>query len=251
MSDLRTQWLFSGIPIDVLDILERLVRFEQRVTPSDIASACGLFEEFEIKSAADDLIFSRLAALGGKCDSSALENNIVYDFPNMQLHRVDARLRVRHFIPLNNTTPSALLTVKKPRPVQDSFGVREFEAELALSEKEADHLVSDLVRAGFIVVSSYQRIRHSIRLATLPVKVDVDLFPDIGRYMEIEGDEKAALDLARELGVGAEHFIPLPYDTLHEEWLIARGQVPTDFIRFSGDISEVIAEERKYLSILL
>jgi len=69
--------------------------------------------------------------------------------------------------------------------------------------------------------------------------------------MEIEGDEKAALDLARELGVGAEHFIPLPYDTLHEEWLIARGQVPTDFIRFSGDISEVIAEERKYLSILL
>lgn len=243
MSILRNQWVQSGIPLHILEHLNTLLSFEERSSLPELTKDQNLYEEFELKFNVKNGIFQNLIDIKGRYNGAAVERNVIYDLRGKPLHQVDARLRIRTFIDLLGQRNEALITVKKPKPNSSEYGAREFEAEVELHGSEAEEISEKFLASGLEVVSSYERIRHYFSFQDREVKVDVDLFPDIGRFIEIEGKESDAIEVARLLNLKLELSNPTPYDTIHADWCLSQGLEEEDFISFGPHLDDVIAEE--------
>lgn len=247
MTTLRDNWINAGISLDILELLNKMMSFEERVEPNDLFGDENHFEEYEIKFGCSDDIFKKLKAISCEYKSAAIEKNFIYDNKTMYMHGIDARLRIRTFNDVYSTNNTALITVKKPKPVNAEFGAREFEAELLLEGEEALNISKLFEYNGLNIVSSYERVRHYISSEELNVKFDVDLFPNIGRFVEIEGTEDNVMKAAALLNIDLAKTTPDPYDTIHSNWCVEQGLPEEDYIEFKQPLSKII-EHEKYLA---
>ncbi len=245
MTILRQSWDAAGIPLPMLDHLNAVFYFESRVLQKAALKNNHHFEEYEIKFPCREDIFARLKDIGAVYQGGALERNFIYDDAGLSLHAVNARLRVRCFEDIHHSNTTALVTVKKPKPRDTEFGAKEFEAEILLEGGEAAGIRDLFEKSGLQLVSSYERVRHYVKRDGLQVKFDVDFFPDIGRYVEIEGGEADVMKAAALLGIDLATTTVTHYDTLHAEWCRSRGEKPHDHIVFSSSMDMIIAEERR------
>ncbi len=249
MNTLRDNWLEFGVPIHILDLLNNMMSFEGRVELNEIDEKGNSFEEYELKFSCDDCIFQKLKDVGCSYGGAAVERNFIYDDKDMSLHNVDARLRIRTFDDIYSTNNTALVTVKKPKPVSDEFGAREFEAELLLEGITAANISQLFKDNDLQIISSYERVRHYIKLEGLDAKFDVDLFPNIGRFVEVEGVESDVMKAASLLKVDLQKTNPDPYDTIHSDWCLDQGLEEEDHIQFSQPIFDLINKERSFKEI--
>lgn len=249
MTILGENWTNAEIPLHILDLLNNMINFEEQVVAAEKDDGGSNFEEYEIKFSCDDSIFQQLKNIECSYHGAAIERNLIYDDKNMSLHKVDARLRIRTFEDIYSTNSTALITVKKPKPVNAEFGAREFEAEILLTGDEAANIAKTFEVNGLHVVSSYERVRHYIALEGLNAKFDVDLFPNIGRFVEVEGAEADVMKAAKLLNVDLTKTNPDPYDTIHSDWCLEQGIEEEDHIKFPSDIGLLVATERTLAKI--
>lgn len=142
-----------------------------------------------------------LRALGAECLGRGLEENLIFDRPDGSLRRQGQGLRVRTVSPDDLSQQHATLTLKGP-VMPGAFKSRE---ELEVSMGDAGTGITILERLGFVCVLSYQKRRESWRLDDC--RVELDEPPLIGRFVEIEGPNEAAIRAVQEklhLG-GARH----------------------------------------------
>lgn len=76
------------------------------------------------------------------------------------------------------------------------------------------------------------------------------MFPDIGTYVEIEGNEKEVSDVAQALGYKAADSLSVPYDNLHRDWQVSRGLPEKRFINFGNKRGRVLKSEQARTQIL-
>lgn len=131
------------------------------------------------------------------------EDNRLYDFPEQDLMRREAMLRVR-VVP-----GSALLTYKDSPRVEEGAKVRH-EIEVRF---DADRpLVAILERIGMVPQFRYQKYRTTWARGEL--KITLDETP-IGNFAELEGPKPAIDTMAAELGYEPSDYIVGSYRELY------------------------------------
>lgn len=66
----------------------------------------------------------------------------------------------------------------------------DFELNYLLNLSEWSEIVEDLLKAGFIVVAKHEKKRKSYEYKTMNLHFDIDQFPGIPTYLEIEGQSE-------------------------------------------------------------
>ncbi|MGB9624366.1 MAG: class IV adenylate cyclase [Phycisphaerae bacterium] len=156
-----------------------------------------------------DAVRRRLAEVGAARVGAVLECNHIFDRPDGSLALADCGLRVRTMTALDGTSRTATLTFKGPRQ-PGPFKTRE-EIETTVGEAEAACAI--LGSLGFVEAVSYEKRRETWRLGDC--EVELDELPHLGRYVEIEGPDEAAVHRAREsLGLSGAGFIRETYIAL-------------------------------------
>jgi adenylate cyclase, class 2 len=162
---------------------------------------------------------NRLAAL--RCEVKvprSLEDNWIFDFPDLKLRKRRQLLRVRQF------AGQCSLTLKGPAALSEHFKIRE---ELETEVRDANLLRSIFERLGMSIAFQYQKFRtsYSLRVSERrpPVNISLDQTP-IGNYLEIEGSEADIEQVALRLGYRKEDFINDSYLGLFSKSHLARRQ---------------------------
>lgn len=158
----------------------------------------------------------RLLAAGGDPLGIALENNTFFDSPQGDLRRADCGVRIR----TAKTTGGrcASMTYKGPRR-EGPLKVRA-EHEIAIDSPDAARAI--LAGLGYQLTISFEKRRESFALG--PARVEIDELPELGWFMEIEGDDEAAVQAAREkLALTDEPTVVATYLALVAEHLEAAG----------------------------
>lgn len=243
----RRSWGENELPGELLDVLDNAVGFSARVCAPQSIEAHGeassvLESEMKVSFGDGWSRVRKLLALDYR--GCALESNVMWDEPNGGLAALDARLRTRTKVDVTGASgETSVLTVK--RRTRDAGPVkRELELEIKnVGAIEMKALVAALGEAGYRRISSYERFRHTFDgvFQGTPVEVVVDLFPDIGRFIEIEGPGTVIDALAREFD--AKRLLTDPYDTIHADWCVAQGRREEDHIAFAASERERVREE--------
>ncbi len=190
----------------------------------------------------------KLRSLGVKAKESVHEVNEMFDC-NGELASTDSRLRLRTRYELKDGWESGLLTIKQPQPASSDGLKREFELETELAADELSRLRSNLKTINYRLVSSYERVRHVLSGPFRDVEVVVDNLPDIGRFLEIEGEEDAVREAAELLGLSMNAALQDAYDTLHYNWCLSQGKSEVYFVEFSATEREFILAAERILFI--
>lgn len=163
--------------------------------------------EVEVKFLADDLaaIRDRLVNIGAVITKSRVyERNVRFDTEDGTLLRQDELLRIRQ-------DTAVTLTYKGPsqETVQQSEAKVREELEVVVSEY--DTAVSILSRLGFSPKQVYEKYRETWQIDN--VEIVLDELP-YGHFIELEGDEQAIKEAARQLNLVWEQRIVTNYLSL-------------------------------------
>ena len=172
----------------------------------------------------------RLLAAGGEPLGIALENNTFFDTPKGDLRRADCGVRIHSVagptdeavrIRTAETTGGgrrASMTYKGPRR-EGPLKVRA-EHEITIDSPDAARAV--LAGLGYQPTVSFEKRRESFALG--PARVEIDELPELGWFMEIEADDEAAVQAAREkLALTDEPTVAATYLALVAEHLKTAG----------------------------
>ena len=159
----------------------------------------------------------RLLAAGGERLGQVLENNTFFDTPQGDLRRADCGVRIR-----TAETPGggrrASMTYKGPR----REGPLKVRAEHEISIDSPDAARAILAGLGYQPTISFEKRRESFALG--PARVEIDELPELGWFMEIEADDEAAVQAAREkLALTDEPTVVATYLAMVAEHLEAAG----------------------------
>lgn len=175
-------------------------------------SDASLPKETEVKFEVVDreTFEGRLLALGATRGPREFESNTLFDSPAGSLVAAGTVLRVRE------TEGRGLLTLKGPKEIRDGVKTR---LEIETGVESASSLRAILEKVGFFPGFRYDKYRTVWTFADpgRPIVV-VDETP-LGLYAEIEGEETAIRELARDLGIAGTDFIAESYPAL---WGLAR-----------------------------
>ena len=116
--------------------------------------------------------------------------DIYYD-NNGALKSVDKVLRLRK---LND---KATLTVKGPKIYDANLLVRE-EFEIEISDFDTSKKM--LYTLSFAPTQVVEKTRETFKLAGCQVKIELDQYPFIGTYLELEGEREAVFAIMEKLG---------------------------------------------------
>lgn len=148
------------------------------------------------------------------------EDNHVYDFPDRELIRRGAMLRVRL---LERQT---VLTFKDRARVESGVKVRQ-EIEAALSASESDALRAIVGAIGLTPVFRYQKYRTTWQAPSLLITLDET---PIGDFLELEGDRERIDAMATTLGFSIADYIAASYRDLYIQWLESRPGNPGEMV---------------------
>ena len=159
----------------------------------------------------------RLLAAGGEPLGKTLEHNTFFDTPQGDLRRADCGVRLRTAETAGGGR-WASMTYKGPRR-KGSLKVRT-EHEISIDSPDAARAI--LAGLGYEPTISFEKRRESFALG--PARVEIDELPELGWFMEIEGDDEAAVQAAREkLALTDEPTVVATYLALVAEYLQAAG----------------------------
>lgn len=161
----------------------------------------------------------RLSRLGADDHGTRLERNYVLDNAKRALKRRGVLLRIR-----NTGGPGALLTVKNPVEGGE-FKTRE---EIETRADDTDSLLRQFRALGYRVDWIYEKVRQSWRWGKC--EIVLDQCPEIGLFVEIEGNPDDIRAAAAELGLNADDHIADNYLGLWAKYLKSRGEKRRDMI---------------------
>jgi adenylate cyclase class 2 len=178
-------------------------------------------EEIEVKIRIDDPddFRRRLTGLGARTRRERhLEDNVLYDYPEMAITRRGCLLRVR------KRPGEGILTFKGRGRIEAGAKVR---PEQEIRVDDPDTLRAILEAAGLGSIYRYQKYRTEFELAGVVVAVDELPF---GCFLEIEGPLKSIHQIATRLGYGPDSFLATTYRTLHQEHADRTGEPMGDLV---------------------
>lgn len=159
--------------------------------------------EMKIKVGSFAPIRKRLLDLGAKKISRVFEKNKLFDDTHANLMKKDCLLRLRQ-------DKKTKITYKGPRHSTDLKSREEIEFEVADIAK-AEILLN---RLGFKKTLVYEKKRETWQYKNIEVVLDEMPF---GTFIEIEGNSKAIVLLAKKLGFSEKEFITKTYFELANE----------------------------------
>lgn len=179
--------------------------------------------ELKLRVASHDDVRQRLHDCGAQRASRVLEQNDIFDRPDGALRTRGVGLRIRSTRDGDDTAVSdesapATLTVKGPREP----GVFKSREEVEFAVPNADTAARMLNLLGFVRILRYEKRRESWRFGGCLVELDEP--PHLGRFVEIEGPDEAAINTVRtELGLAQAAPVADSYVRLMMNYCAAHG----------------------------
>jgi len=176
--------------------------------------------EVEVKAKIVDVeeVRRRIKVSGGVLISKNLIRDFSFDFKDGRLQKKDCILRVRVF-----ESGEGILTFKGPRKANKKYKIRE---ELEVHVGNGMDIIKILEHLGFRIVFRIDRIREVYEFRDENVKVMLDIFPEIGTFIEVEGVKKGIEEVIKKLQMRREEFTALTLRHYIEEYKKRFGKVP-------------------------
>ena len=159
-----------------------------------------------------------LKAAGAEFVNEFVQRDVYLDDDSGSIRAADAALRIREEVPSGGGTPRVSVTFKGPH--EESQFKRRREANLDVTSRQvAEELFAGL---GYRKVTMIEKKRTAWRLGGCEIALDE--LPLIGRFVEIEGPDEAAVNKVQAaVGLGKLSHIPLSYAALVEDEAQRRG----------------------------
>lgn len=170
--------------------------------------------EAKLKLANPEAARRRLAELGAEDEGVVTERNWVLDDAAGGLRARGTLLRVRNF-----GDAAGIVTVKLPLDAGGRFKVRE---EIETATDSCEDALRQLFALGFQISRIYEKRRHT--WLWRKCLVCLDECPEIGFFLEVEGEESDIRDVCSDLGLDPANHIEDNYLMLWEKHLAARGE---------------------------
>ncbi len=177
-------------------------------------------QETEAKIPVADLsaVHAKLLALGAEDRGEVFERNRVFDDGGGTLEERGILLRLR----THGAERGGILTVKRIVG-GGAFKTRE---EIETTTDDADTLLSQLDILGYRVAWIYEKRRRTLLWGGCVFALDT--CPEIGTFVEIEGDEQGIRAACAAVGLDPGSHLPGNYLALWRQHLAARGEAPRD-----------------------
>lgn len=175
--------------------------------------------ECKIPVPAREPVAARLAARGAVFRGGGREDNRLFDTAGGELAARGVLLRLRTVA----GRPGGVLTVKGPPVAGGAFKARD-EWETRVDDPAA--LALGLAALGYRPARRYQKDRDEWDYAGTHVALDV--LPELGAFVEVEGEEAAIRGVLADLGLDPAAHRPENYLTLWDRDRAARGRPPGD-----------------------
>lgn len=179
--------------------------------------------EAKIKVGDMEPIRARLRHFGAVDEGEALERNWVLDRPDNGLYAKGILLRVR-----NTGEVGGVLTVKH-HVDGGEFKSRE---EVESMVDSTEDLLRQLEIVGFRVKWIYEKKRWTWLWRDCVIALDV--CPEIGDFIEIEGEPERIREVAAALGLDAADHIDANYLSIWQDYLKERGDEPRHMVFPAG-----------------
>jgi adenylate cyclase class 2 len=165
--------------------------------------------EAKIRVKSFDAVRRRLAAAGGKRLARVWERNLILDKNQGELEDRGQRLRLRLQRDLGRRGHRPVLTFKGRRR-KGAFKSRE---EIEVAVADSDQMIRLLGAMGYRGTFDFEKRRESWRLGEC--RVELDVIPFLGRFVEIEGADEHMIQRAIEsLGLDGRKVIRKGYVSL-------------------------------------
>lgn len=138
-------------------------------------------------------LLSRLSELGFSAGPTVFQRDEYYDTDDRKLRSLDYAVRVRR------VAGEPMIVLKGPRnwtPREEYSRI-----ELEFEAKSSEALARDLSARGLTVVWFFEKRRTSYRIQGSAIRVELDEIPELGFFVEIEGDFETGRRIAAELGL--------------------------------------------------
>ena len=171
--------------------------------------------EAKFKVAGFSAVLRRLRGAGAKHLGTVLQTDRYFDTPAGRLRKADRGVRIRLSRRLagpGGLDPRALLTFKGPRAPHGKLKVRR---EVQTYVDDAAAAAAILEALGLVATMTLRKRRASYRLGRC--RVELDELPYLGRFVEIEGPSRRAIEAARDLLGLAGPAITTPYTQMVRE----------------------------------
>lgn len=149
--------------------------------------------EIEVKILGIDVeaVARRLVEAGAKPLFDGLVKCVHFDFKGAPIRETGALFRMRRWEGQEGFPSKVEVCYKGPKKVVDGCKVRE---EVETTVEDADRFLSMMGKIGLSITLDNEKRRRSYSMGE--VHVDLDEYPRIPAYMEIEGPNRAAIDEA-------------------------------------------------------
>jgi len=176
--------------------------------------------EIEVKAKIDNVeeIKEKILVSGGILISKNLIKDFSLDFEDGRLQKRDCVLRVRVF-----ENGEGILTFKGPRKADGQYKIRE---ELEVRVDDGMNAVKIFERLGFRVTFRIDRIREIYEFRDEKVRVMLDVFPEIGAFIEVEGNKRGIEKVIKKLRMKREEFTALTLHHYIEDYKNRFGKIP-------------------------
>ncbi|MDP2624743.1 MAG: class IV adenylate cyclase [Candidatus Peregrinibacteria bacterium] len=136
-----------------------------------------------------DVVVSRLDELGATCLFSGLVKCVHFDFEDRPLKKAKSLFRLRRWEAEEGFPSKFEICFKGPKQVVDGCKVRE---EIETTVEDADQFETMMKKLGYQITMDNEKTRRSYEWEGL--HFDIDHYPQVPAYMEIEGKDRAAID---------------------------------------------------------
>ena len=163
----------------------------------------GLMNEIEVKILGIDLeaVVARLKEVGATPLFDGMVRCVHFDFENDPIRGARSLFRMRRWEGASGGGPGMAgfpskveICYKGPKTVVDGCKVRE---EIETTVADADVFLAMMKKLGFHITLDNEKRRRSYSLGALgAIHVDVDEYPQVPAYLEIEGPNRKAIDEA-------------------------------------------------------
>jgi adenylate cyclase class 2 len=137
-------------------------------------------------------IEKKIIALDGKKNASNIVHERFYDFPDGKLKSKFSILRIRT---IGKKTEFTFKHSTSKLKEGSGFAVRE---EIQTEVSDVNELERIVLALGLVVKKNREKKRTSFTLGK--TKIEIDEYPGIPAYLEVEGDERSIPPVVRKLG---------------------------------------------------
>ncbi len=146
--------------------------------------------ELKVLEINDKEVMKKLLSLGAKKEGTKLIIDHFFDFPDKRIKKTKEACRLRK---IGDRTE---LTYKGKKEIRGSFKIAE-ETEIKVSDFQTTKKILNLL--GLEIVRYQEKKRASFLFEN--VRCEIDTYPTIPTYLEIEGQEKYTKSLLQQLGI--------------------------------------------------